>query len=263
MRVVWLVAFALIGCGRLGFDAVAQNGSAGADAAGDGKAIVDGPPGDVPAALVLSGIVFHCDMDADPAATTSLVCEPPAYSGPCVGACPALAAGHIGNALALDGATDQATLPSSLFTTNAAYSVAVWVMPTPGAGNGTVLAKPFSTASDIELFSLIVDAVGGVLWGTTATGTSQDYNADQTQNLRDGAWHHIAVVWTGSSKVLYIDGMLKVSAPATVLGGMQPLQFGVDLHSNAPLWRYSGRIDELQVYSRALSLAEVGMLAGQ
>jgi hypothetical protein len=263
MRVV-VLALVIAGCGRLGFDVATHAGSDGIDAAVDGSGSIDGTSTtDAPNALVLAGLLFHCGMDADPATTNDLRCEPSGYTSPCVGSCPTTAVGHIGNALALDGANDQVTMPASLFTTGAAYSVAVWVMPTAGAGNGTVLAKPFATTSDVEVFSLIVDSVGGVLWGTTGNGTVQNYSADQSMDLRDGVWHHLAVVWTGASKLLYIDGVERGTSSSTVIGGTQPVELGVDLHMNAPLWRYTGRIDELQLYNRALSPSEVAMLAAE
>jgi hypothetical protein len=51
--------------------------------------------------------------------------------------------------------------------------------------------------------------------------------------------------------------------PDTVIGGTRPLALGVDFDSGAPVSRFAGRVDELQLYGRALTAGEVGMLAGQ
>ncbi|OGG26640.1 hypothetical protein A2960_00515 [Candidatus Gottesmanbacteria bacterium RIFCSPLOWO2_01_FULL_39_12b] len=78
-------------------------------------------------------------------------------------------------------------------------------------------------------------------------------------DLRDNSWHHAAMVWDGSSRFLYVDGLLKASgswteAPVTtslalMVGNYFP---GADIPRN-----FKGNIDEVKIYNTALSQPEI------
>lgn len=85
--------------------------------------------------------------------------------------------------------------------------------------------------------------------------------------LNDFAWHHFAVTRRGSGPVAaYLDG-----APvASWTAGTGPLQVGAVVLGQdqdsvgggfQPARAFQGRLDELVIYRRALSDAEVGALA--
>ena len=69
-------------------------------------------------------------------------------------------------------------------------------------------------------------------------------------------YYHVACVWDGTTARLYVDGALSVSSSqlVTPAGNAAPLsigQFGGDVD------RLDGVIDEVRIYGRALSPAEV------
>ncbi len=82
-------------------------------------------------------------------------------------------------------------------------------------------------------------------------------------NLRDGAFHHVAVTVDRSSSSggkLYVDGVVVLTFDPTVQPG--------DLSNNEPLLigkhptegfcgAYRGRIDEVEIFNRALSASEI------
>ncbi len=81
-----------------------------------------------------------------------------------------------------------------------------------------------------------------------------------------GVWHHFAVVRSGATISLYLNGALVGSDSAFVLDINQayPLIFGGHTDSSAtyaPRW-FDGRLDELAVFSAALSPAQITTLAG-
>jgi len=73
----------------------------------------------------------------------------------------------------------------------------------------------------------------------------------------NGVWHHIAGTYDGSNLALYIDGELKANAAHA--GSIDISAFNVNIGSDAAqtwMW-YNGLIDDVRIYSRALSQQEI------
>jgi hypothetical protein len=83
-----------------------------------------------------------------------------------------------------------------------------------------------------------------------------------TVRLNDGQWHQMTLTFaSGGPVVLYIDGQMAASgtAPNFSFGANDPLRFGAMTDN---FWApYNGLLDEVQVYNRALSVAEVRFLS--
>jgi hypothetical protein len=78
-----------------------------------------------------------------------------------------------------------------------------------------------------------------------------------TPLLNDGNWHHMALTFqSGGQAVLYVDGQAKATGTAPVFSfNASPLRFGTMLDG---FWTpYNGLLDEVQIYNRALSAAEI------
>ncbi|WP_376792350.1 LamG-like jellyroll fold domain-containing protein [Thermoflexus sp.] len=80
-------------------------------------------------------------------------------------------------------------------------------------------------------------------------------------NLRDGAWHHVAVTLkSGGSAILYVDGVQVASAPATAFANLanpEPLRIGMPSAAWYPQISFRGLIDEVEIFNRALAPAEI------
>jgi hypothetical protein len=79
----------------------------------------------------------------------------------------------------------------------------------------------------------------------------------------DGQWHHLAGVATTAGMTLYLDGVARATSPSTVSVSYNlPLDFLVGADMDASFGAYfAGNLDEVRVYTRALSAAEVAALA--
>jgi len=86
-----------------------------------------------------------------------------------------------------------------------------------------------------------------------------------TTNVLTG-WHHVAVTRSGTVMALFVDGQPQGSSDSTDLGYVGPIDFADPVYDDAPLTfglglRYGlpfhGLLDEIQIYDRALSAAEV------
>ncbi|NCC23172.1 MAG: LamG domain-containing protein, partial [Alphaproteobacteria bacterium] len=92
--------------------------------------------------------------------------------------------------------------------------------------------------------------VSGNWYFASATGVS----------VRDGNWHHIMCVRNGSDLDIYVDGQLR----GTYAGATQSIDTAVDATIGYSVaWdsdAYTGLIDDVRIYNRALSPAEVETL---
>ncbi len=89
---------------------------------------------------------------------------------------------------------------------------------------------------------------------TTLTGTA---------NINDGYWHHIAGTYDGQRVVLYVDGQVDAEMEVSGLIALKPeithAAIGNRL-DNAPLRGWNGLIDDVRLYSYAISADDVADL---
>jgi hypothetical protein len=79
-------------------------------------------------------------------------------------------------------------------------------------------------------------------------------SATTTNSVDDGAWHHIVLVSGASSQTIYMDGMVSGTATETLNTANGTLEIG---RSSAFI---NGSIDDVRIYSRAITGAEVAAL---
>lgn len=230
---------AIAGCGRVHFDPLSSG-----DAGGDGVA-----SDALDSSLILR---FPFDTGTDDVITGS--------APSCVGSCPLLMPGKLGMAASFDG-TGCLSIPSTSATQPATFTLSLWINR-PTYGEFSVLAKPFDPAlTDFDSFQ-IEDHTNLQLGFTTHNLNRHDILFTTTPVT--GAWHHIAMTFDGGTKRIYRDGAPAMNTPETDSVGYDasPIFIGCDMNTgNMIVFRYVGMIDELRLYSRALSDAEVATLA--
>ena len=82
-----------------------------------------------------------------------------------------------------------------------------------------------------------------------------------------GVWHHVAAVRNNGTISLYLDGVFKLSATEGTSAPSYPLNMiaGAMAYSgyNPPRYNsFGGKLDEIRIYNRALSAAEIAELVG-
>ena len=82
-----------------------------------------------------------------------------------------------------------------------------------------------------------------------------------TTDVNDGHWHHVAGVYDQEKLYLYIDGNLDASAeaPGTIRVNDEPVYIGEN--SQMPNRFWNGLIDDVRIYSYALSAKEISAIA--
>ncbi len=158
--------------------------------------------------------------------------------------------GKVGMGLSFDGiaaAYVQAADSPALDLTGG-LTVDAWIN-IPSAITGRIVDKITSGGSD----GWLLDVVGGKL-RVIAGG----YAATATAALPTGALVHVAGTWaTGSVPKLYVNGVLAAVTTAGTTGPVDtalPVRIGAD---QAGTNRFTGIIDEVGIYSRALTGTEV------
>ncbi len=154
-------------------------------------------------------------------------------------------AGKMGQGFNFDGGRVQATNPLSNFA--GPSSVCMWVKPKDVSGNYEYLAS-FDGTNNIFFLSLAKTLNVRVMgFGQTTTG-----NVFST-----GSWTHTCYMFNGATLSIYINGILASSNSQVIGSDMSSVATWIG-RSNSGYWH--GLIDDVRIYNRALSAAEVGEL---
>jgi photosystem II stability/assembly factor-like uncharacterized protein/streptogramin lyase len=169
------------------------------------------------------------------------------------------APGEVGQAFHFDGYGQYVSVPYSPSLALNTFTVSAWVnlATTPGGANPYfgILSTRFGGE-----YTFDVKVEAGKVHGDVGTGsgwinTAVDYNA----TLAPGSWHLVTYVIDNTAKKfsLYLDGALEntiaFSGTPLLMTPGETLEIG----QSFPGEFFNGRIDEVQIYSRALAAAEV------
>jgi len=159
--------------------------------------------------------------------------------------------GKYGAALLLDGVNDAATVrDAETLDLPSAFTLEGWVLST-GSG-GRILDKE-GPAGQAHTYSLAIDG-DGHFYSQFET-SSGSYLVQTTGAISQNEWVHLAATYDGTSVVLYVNGSAVASGSAT---GDVRRSFGkLWIGSGSGSAYFTGRIDELRMYRRALNATEV------
>lgn len=163
------------------------------------------------------------------------------------------ASGRFGGALSFNGSS-LVTIPnaSSLQLTTA-MTLEAWVRPTtvPNRWVDVIYKGKDNYYLMASTDRNMVPAAGGIFDG--GPGTTKTYGAEP---LPANTWTHLAATYDGATIRLYVNGteVSAASRTGTLLKQNKPLTIGGDTFYGQ---YFSGLIDEVRVYNRALSPAEL------
>jgi hypothetical protein len=166
---------------------------------------------------------------------------------------PTWAAGRVTNAISFSGSSQYVASATQTAVLDGAgpFSVLCWIKassPNANSAGGTVFASSTSYS-----YGFGTDPTEG--WRFSFNGSSGAGLQVLTANVDDGNWHHIACEWDGTTQYIYVDGALnnyQVAAMGATYGGAFTVAY-----PGRYTGYYSGTIDDVRWYSRALSAAEV------
>jgi hypothetical protein len=171
--------------------------------------------------------------------------------------------GEVGQGFSFDGVNDELIVsnsPTINIGTND-FSIEGWIKAFPNStayNLNTIIDKRFNQTIGYE-FTL---ESGSLHLRLSSTPGSDGTGGTEGPDLRDGTFHHVAVSVTRSSStgiVFYVDGAAVGAAdPTSQQGSLSNSAVMVIGEHSAGLNTYfDGVIDELSLYGRALSIAEI------
>lgn len=167
--------------------------------------------------------------------------------------------GHTGNALVFNGSSSLVEVPhSSKLDLTDAISIVAWVKADAVDVRQVIVSKTAS-GNNTWLFEInpIDFSVGiaSLFLNTTASAGGGDYLGSKSA-VAKGAWQHLACVYDGQHRRIYLNGSLDSSAPHTgkIHTNGLPIRIGT-WSSNSRYFK--GIIDEVAIFDSALSAAEV------
>jgi hypothetical protein len=177
---------------------------------------------------------------------------------------PTWVAGQSGNAVSLDGSNDYVSLPIGVISELDDFTLATWVrLDTSGSWRRVF---DFGTGTSVNMFLVPQSGSNTVRFAITTGGWSSEEQINGTASLSTGTWTHVAVTKSGSTGILYVNGV-EVGTNSSMT--LSPSDLGNTGNNWLGRSQYSGdayldgRIDDFRIYSRALSASEVSDLTAE
>jgi hypothetical protein len=171
-------------------------------------------------------------------------------------------AGKAGSALAFNGAGGQLRIPSSSALETPAVTVEAWVRRQGSPGAFKYIAAKGATTCSAAAYGIYTGPEGGIqFYVSSRSGMAFTRSPDGGSGVWDGRWHLVMGSFDGATVRLYVDGAeVGSGAPESV-----PLDYGTLDTRDVFVGRYpgcagldfDGSIDDVRIYGRALSAAEV------
>ena len=171
---------------------------------------------------------------------------------------PTITEGKIGQALQFDGTNDLVVVTNeSSYRFSSDFSLSTWVkVPTTLAGYEAVIGKYAVTPSGWDFG---IGSNGKARMSLRGTSTL-DVSSGAGPDLRDNQWHHVVTVNTPTSIETYVDGILQNTMTGTWTATTNTDSLYIGNRDSNGTTTFSGMIDEVRVYNRALTESEIKAL---
>jgi hypothetical protein len=219
-----------------------------------------------PATGLPSGLVLHWTFDAaNTSGTTETDTSNNGGAGSIAGN-PTVVSGRINQAFTFNGVNSYVSMYAygdKATEFNNSVTLSAWIATTNTSRTEAIISK-FSAAGSGYGYIFRTDAAGHLELAVGAEDLSAyPGSVVDTTTINDGNWHHVvAVVNIGRNVQFFVDGKLSsTSTMYTVANGDQWSNLEVGSSSYVGYGNYfTGGIDDVQVYNRALSATEVNSI---
>ncbi len=170
--------------------------------------------------------------------------------------------------------TIYVTVPSSAFTNiDKQMTLSMWIWTDPAALQGAICKGYDSTKTEILSLGIYNDSGNDNQYITSVMGADSAGNSDlrwwwgyqDYYYTHQGSWHHLAVTKDCDNNIerIYYDGQMQASFTPDAnktMAGIEALKLFTNNGSN--WWDYfRGKIDDVRIYSRALTPQEINRIA--
>lgn len=169
--------------------------------------------------------------------------------------------GVVGQAFTLNGTNQYVVVPDAPSLRPASLSVEGWFNIQAFNGVRVLVAKPYG-AGTWDSFAVWYGS--GALSGEIVTASAEEPVLSYTWSPASGSWHHIAYTYNAATalQTFYVDGLKVASSSASgpIAYDSHPFQIGADIENGVPAYFFDGLIDEVSLYSRALTAGEIAAI---
>ena len=207
----------------------------------------------------IPGFSGHWKLD-EGSGTTIIDASGSGNDGAVIGS-PVWVTGIDGQALDLDGTNDYALVAddASLDIVNA-ITLAAWIKPEEIESQSIIKKAILGTTNGYEL-SLSHNGRAYFRINEAASGDTYRINATSSYPIDGNTWMHIACTYDGTNIRIYVNGVENaIEVPCTISISENTLDLGIGAQPDGSD-RFQGTLDDLQVYSFALSDSQILSLA--
>lgn len=174
-----------------------------------------------------------------------------------------VAAGKVAGALSFDGADDFVAIPHDPALQSAEITVDAWIK-----GNKNEQRYPLSLvvdkshgAGDFTGWVIQIDRPSGRIAFNVGNGSGFP-GLLSASDVLDDAWHFVAATLGGGEMKIYVDGVLENTVPfsGAPLGNTRNVNIGAWWGGGFFQRHFKGLIDEVEVFSRALTADEIAAM---
>jgi len=163
------------------------------------------------------------------------------------------APGKVGQAFSFEGANSCISIPANdsiNFSGNMPMTISTWVFRTGDAPVEHIVGKRNNCYLGNIQYQLAFDETSGLAF----VANSGNFWVSTHRQLPMNVWQHLAVTYDGTTATVYINGLPAASGGGTLGAAIAaPLKIG----SAGSCQSFGGLIDEVAIYNRALSAAEI------
>jgi hypothetical protein len=144
------------------------------------------------------------------------------------------------------------------------FSMTAWIRPTPLAAgqnhvdmSGIIFNADYLSATGWNGYTLH-RTLGGTIRFTTGNTTVSD-NMPSVGTAPNNVWTHVACVYTGTQKIIYLNGVVDSTLTLTLDPGVWAfpnLRIGLDDYDR----NFYGNIDEVRLFNQPLTAGQVSVL---
>lgn len=163
-----------------------------------------------------------------------------------------------GNALTFSG-VDSLVAPNSVALQSDSTTISFWIKVKALPAQGEVYL--LSQGGWQERWKISLPSHGKPVFTTNSTGGIKDMDSDSVP-LPVGAWRHVVMTHDTVNNKIYINGVLKKSIAAGGPLNKTKYPFGIGYNPIDGGSNFNGDIDDIIIYRKALSAAEVTTLYG-
>lgn len=172
-------------------------------------------------------------------------------------------AGYIGSAFVISGSgNDFVTVPQTSALEPANITVDAWVKASSSPGNFKYIAVKGGKGCDGGgSYALYTASTGGLAFYVYDGNTFVVSPVMNAASIWDGQWHFVAGTYDGTNVSLYVDGVLFGATPAnlSINYSLNNNDFSIGAYQDCPSQNlaFAGNIDEVEIFSRALTSSEI------